>query len=156
MQVTWGSCAGQRIWRCFTLTRATAWRRGKSLRRAPLLTISWLAFRLRRTRPYLVVGWCWYLGTLFPVIGLVQVGEQAMADRYMYVPMVGLLIALAWGAYDAVQWQAGARRAGAMGARRFAIGVRGRRLASDGVLAQQLDLVGACRGSHTAQSHCLQ
>ncbi len=43
-----------------------------------------------RTRPYLAVGWFWYLGTLVPVIGLVQVGEQAHADRYMYIPMVGL------------------------------------------------------------------
>ncbi|HVX61905.1 MAG TPA: tetratricopeptide repeat protein [Pirellulales bacterium] len=76
-----------------------------------LLAISWLAFRLRRSRPYLAVGWCWYLGTLFPVIGLVQVGEQAMADRYMYVPMVGLLIALVWGGYDAARSRAWARRA---------------------------------------------
>ncbi|MBV8828360.1 MAG: glycosyltransferase family 39 protein, partial [Acidobacteriaceae bacterium] len=51
----------------------------------------------RLKRPYAAVGWFWFLGTLVPVIGLVQVGAQARADRYMYVPMVGLLIALAWG-----------------------------------------------------------
>jgi hypothetical protein len=48
-------------------------------------------------RPYLAVGWFWYLGTLVPVIGLVQVGLQARADRYTYVPMIGLSIMLAWG-----------------------------------------------------------
>jgi protein O-mannosyl-transferase len=47
--------------------------------------------------PYLAVGWFWYLGTLMPVIGLVQVGEQAMADRYTYIPLIGLFIAVAWG-----------------------------------------------------------
>ena len=55
-----------------------------------------------RRRPYLAVGWLWFLGTLVPVIGLVQVGAQAMADRYTYVPLIGLFIALAWGARDAI------------------------------------------------------
>ncbi len=50
----------------------------------------------RRRRAYLVTGWFWFLGTLVPVIGLVHVGEQAHADRYMYVPMIGLAIMLAW------------------------------------------------------------
>jgi Flp pilus assembly protein TadD len=57
-----------------------------------LLVIWWL-----RSRPYLLVGWLWYIGTLVPVIGLVQVGEQAMADRYTYVPLTGLFIAVTWG-----------------------------------------------------------
>lgn len=48
-------------------------------------------------RPYLTVGWLWYLGTLVPVIGLVQVGLQARADRYTYIPMIGVAIMLAWG-----------------------------------------------------------
>ena len=70
-----------------------------------LLTISVVAMRAWRTRPYLAVGWFWYLGTLVPVIGLVQVGSQAHADRYMYIPMVGLSIMLAWGAADvATKW----------------------------------------------------
>jgi hypothetical protein len=51
----------------------------------------------RRSRPYLALGWLWYLGTLLPVIGLIQVGAQARADRYTYLPMVGLSIMLAWG-----------------------------------------------------------
>ena len=46
------------------------------------------------------MGWFWYLGTLVPVIGLVQVGEQAMADRYTYIPFIGIFIILAWGAAD--------------------------------------------------------
>jgi len=54
-------------------------------------------------RSYLAVGWCWYLVTLLPVIGLVQVGAQARADRYMYVPMVGLSVMAAWGASDALR-----------------------------------------------------
>ena len=51
-----------------------------------LVATSWLAWSSRRTRPHLLVGWLWYLGTLVPVIGLVQVGGQAMADRYTYIP----------------------------------------------------------------------
>ena len=52
----------------------------------------------RRKNPYLLVGWLWYLGMLVPVIGLTQVGLQAMADRYMYLPQIGLVIGLTWGA----------------------------------------------------------
>ena len=59
-----------------------------------------MVVRLRRGRPYLVTGWFWYLGTLIPVIGLVQVGAQAHADRYTYIPMAGLSILVAWGAAE--------------------------------------------------------
>jgi tetratricopeptide (TPR) repeat protein len=55
------------------------------------------AIRMARRAPYLVVGWFWYLGTLVPVIGIVQVGWQAMADRYAYVPLIGIFIIVAWG-----------------------------------------------------------
>jgi tetratricopeptide (TPR) repeat protein len=51
-----------------------------------------------RKHPYLLVGWLWYLGTLVPVIGLMQVGEQARADRYTYLPLIGVFVMLAWGA----------------------------------------------------------
>jgi tetratricopeptide (TPR) repeat protein len=68
-----------------------------------LLGISALVLRVWQSHPYLAVGWFWFLGTLVPVIGLVQVGAQARADRYMYIPMVGLLIMLAWGAADALK-----------------------------------------------------
>ena len=58
------------------------------------LTIHW------RDRRYLAMGWFWFLGTLVPVIGLIQVGEQAMADRYMYLPQLGIFIAVVWIVWD--------------------------------------------------------
>lgn len=65
-----------------------------------LVIVSILVMRQARSHPYLPVGWFWYLGTLVPVIGLVQVSDQAMADRYTYVPLVGLFIIVAYGAFD--------------------------------------------------------
>ena len=59
-----------------------------------------------KTRPYLIVGWLWFLGTLVPVIGLVQVGGQTMADRYFYIPSIGLFLALVFGMADlAKKWR---------------------------------------------------
>ena len=58
------------------------------------MTIAAIVFR--RQRPYLFTGWCWYLGMLLPVIGLVQVGEQGHADRYTYLPQIGLFVAVVW------------------------------------------------------------
>ncbi len=55
-------------------------------------------FWLRNRHPWLLMGWLWFLGTLVPVIGLVQVGGQAMADRYLYIPSIGLLVLIIWGA----------------------------------------------------------
>jgi protein O-mannosyl-transferase len=57
------------------------------------------AVRLLRRAPYVAVGWFWYLGLLVPVIGIVQVGDQAMADRFTYLPIVGLSVIAAWGAH---------------------------------------------------------
>jgi len=65
-----------------------------------LILISFLALRFRRARPWLLTGWFWFLGTLVPVIGLVQVGDQAWADRYTYLPLIGLFIILVWGAAE--------------------------------------------------------
>jgi tetratricopeptide (TPR) repeat protein len=62
-----------------------------------LVCVSLLVIRTARKLPYLVVGWFWYIGTLIPVIGLVKVGLQAMADRYTYVPLIGLFIMIVWG-----------------------------------------------------------
>jgi Flp pilus assembly protein TadD len=62
-----------------------------------LLGISFLVLRFGRTRRYLPLGWFWFLGTLVPVIGLVQVGGQSLADRYSYIPYIGLFIMIAWG-----------------------------------------------------------
>jgi Flp pilus assembly protein TadD len=65
-----------------------------------LLSITVLVLRTVRSHPYLTTGWLWYLGTLVPVIGIVQVGSQALADRYTYVPLIGLFIVMAWGLPD--------------------------------------------------------
>jgi Tfp pilus assembly protein PilF len=65
-----------------------------------LAGLSFLVIRYCKSRPWLLVGWLWYLGTLVPVIGLVQVGAQAMADRYTYLPSIGLFIMFAWGLPD--------------------------------------------------------
>jgi tetratricopeptide (TPR) repeat protein len=65
-----------------------------------LAAVSVAVLYLGRRKPYLIVGWFWYLGTLVPVIGLMQAGSQAMADRYAYIPLIGLFIIIAWGASD--------------------------------------------------------
>jgi protein O-mannosyl-transferase len=65
-----------------------------------LAATSALVWKQRFARRYLVTGWLWYLGTLVPVIGLVQVGDQAMADRYAYIPLLGVFVMVVWGAAD--------------------------------------------------------
>lgn len=74
---------------------------------AVLAVITVLVVAAVRRAPYLAVGWFWYLGTLVPVIGLVQVGEQGMADRYTYVPSIGALIMLAWALQALVRRDSG-------------------------------------------------
>ena len=86
---------------------------------AALCAISAAALSARR-RPYLAVGWLWFLGTLVPVIGLVQIGPQGLADRYTYVPLIGLFIALAWSARDLIA-ALGARFAMRAAAAAFAV-----------------------------------
>jgi len=65
-----------------------------------LVAVSLLVWHARRNAPYLLIGCLWFFGTLVPVIGLVQVGGQALADRYTYVPLIGVFIAIAYGADD--------------------------------------------------------
>ena len=65
---------------------------------ALLAVISWAAVRFASRYPYLPVGWFWFLLALLPVIGLLQAGSQAMADRFSYLPKIGILILIAWGA----------------------------------------------------------
>jgi protein O-mannosyl-transferase len=73
-----------------------------------LIGITALCLFQRRNRPYLIVGWLWFLGTLVPVIGFVQIGGQTMADRYFYIPSIGLFIALVFGLADfAKRWRVG-------------------------------------------------
>ena len=71
-----------------------------------LVSVSFLAIRIVKQSPYFAMGWMWYLGTLVPVIGLVQVGRQSMADRYTYVPLIGIFIIIAWGVPELVaKWR---------------------------------------------------
>lgn len=65
-----------------------------------LVTLTVAAVLARRRAPYLFVGWLWYVITLLPVIGIVQVGDQGMADRYTYITLIGLFVAVVWGAAD--------------------------------------------------------
>jgi protein O-mannosyl-transferase len=78
---------------------------------AAVMLAAWSALFLWRARqnPHYVVGWLWFLGTLVPTIGLVQVGVQSMADRYLYLPGIGLFLAVAWGLGDLVRWRPSAR-----------------------------------------------
>ena len=78
---------------------------------ALLVALSVLAWRTRRTRPYLLVGWLWYLGTLVPVIGIVKAGDQAMADRFTYLPAIGIFLAATWAIADAASRDPRTRRA---------------------------------------------
>jgi Tfp pilus assembly protein PilF len=75
-----------------------------------IILVTLAVFRLRKTQPYLLVGWLWFLGMLVPVIGLVQVGVQSHADRYTYLPIVGCSVALTWGLHDlSAGWRYGHR-----------------------------------------------
>jgi tetratricopeptide (TPR) repeat protein len=86
-----------------------AWR--LALAAFALVGITTLAIWQSRQRPYLIVGWLWFLGTLIPVIGLVQVGSQYMADRYSYVAFIGCFICLAWGGWDLANSKLGLKKA---------------------------------------------
>jgi hypothetical protein len=76
-----------------------------------LLSLTAFVLGAGRRRPYLVVGWLWYVGTLVPVIGLIKVGAQGMADRYTYVPLIGIFVAVTWGLSDLVRGRGAAERA---------------------------------------------
>ncbi|MFN8600294.1 MAG: tetratricopeptide repeat protein [Candidatus Binatia bacterium] len=78
---------------------------------AVLIALTALAWRTRRAQPYLLVGWLWYLGTLVPVIGIVKAGDQAMADRFTYLPAIGIFLAATWAIADAASRDSRARRA---------------------------------------------
>lgn len=111
-----------------------------------LAIASFLVFRFGRRQPYLRTGWLWYLGTLVPVIGLVQTGGQARADRYTYVPLIGLTVMAAWGL------QAGLDRRPA--ARRAAIAACALCLAALSWVAHRQ--VGVWRDNYTLYSHAVQ
>lgn len=79
-------------------TQIPAWQIGAAA--VLLVVISAFAWAMRKRAPYVLIGWLWFLGTLVPVIGLVQVGGQALADRYTYFPLIGVFIAIGFGAMD--------------------------------------------------------
>jgi tetratricopeptide (TPR) repeat protein len=85
----------------YPLPELTAWSVLGSC--ALLLALSLLALKAAVKRPYALVGWLWFLGMLVPVIGFVKVGLQSMADRYMYLPLIGLALPVVWGIGDAVE-----------------------------------------------------
>jgi tetratricopeptide (TPR) repeat protein len=67
-----------------------------------LILVTFLCWRIRKEKPYCLIGWLWFLGTLVPVIGIVQVGSQSLAERYTYIPSIGIFIAVVWLVADAV------------------------------------------------------
>jgi tetratricopeptide (TPR) repeat protein len=68
-----------------------------------LVAITVAALKTKKSYPYFIVGWLWYLGTMVPVIGLIQAGDQSMADRFTYIPLIGLFIIVAWGVPDVLR-----------------------------------------------------
>jgi hypothetical protein len=84
--------------RGYTLAGIPAWHVAGSL--LLIGAITWAVVVERTRRPYLLVGWSWYLVTVLPVIGLVQAGRQALADRFTYIPMIGVLVAVVWMAQE--------------------------------------------------------
>lgn len=120
---------------------------------AAMIAVTAAAVRAARTRPYFIVGWLWYLITLVPVIGLVQVGKQPMADRYTYVPLLGLFFIISWGGSEVL-----------LGRDRQAVSASLARKAAAGVLAAAVILalipaayaqVGVWRDSITLWRHAI-
>lgn len=107
--VSYVAYLGKMVWPtdlAITYPMPSAWPVWQVLLSATAISvITGVAIRARKERPYLVVGWLWYLGTLVPVIGLIQHGVQSMADHYTYLPMVGIYVALVWLIADVVQQQ---------------------------------------------------
>lgn len=101
--VSYASYLGNMIWplKLTMLYPIREWHIGQVVISGALIVLlTALAVRTWRRHPYIAVGWFWYLGTLVPVIGLVQVGPQRMADRYTYIPLIGVFIIIAWGLSD--------------------------------------------------------
>jgi hypothetical protein len=96
-RITSGRPSGPEVSRRSIPTPAHRFPPGRSFMAAALVVaMTALAFKLRRSYPFVLVGWLWYVATLLPVIGLVQVGSQGMADRYTYIPLIGIFIIVSW------------------------------------------------------------
>jgi tetratricopeptide (TPR) repeat protein len=111
--ISYGRYLGKLFWPAHLAVyypRPGQWPMGEVLLGAGLiLVVSALVCMRRRRCPYSLMGWLWFVGTLVPVIGLVQAGGQAMADRYTYLPTLGVLILTIWGAHELVQGKAEVR-----------------------------------------------
>ena len=105
--------AGLAVFYPFPRNGAPAW--DVALAGTLLAGFSALAFRQRRKQPWLLMGWLWYLVILLPVVGIIQVGQQAHADRYTYLPQIGIYVALTWlAAQWAAKWHAGRMTMGSL------------------------------------------
>jgi tetratricopeptide (TPR) repeat protein len=109
-----------------------------------LLALSAVAWGQRRRRPWIGIGWLWFLGTLVPVAGIVQVGLQSMADRYTYLPIIGVQIALLWTLRDVAL---------SLGARRVWIGIGGLTLLGCSMLTWRQ--LGVWKNSFTLFDHAI-
>ena len=101
--ISYLSYIGKMIWPCglAVFYPYAKWLPGQAIVSGLVIVcLSVLVIRSARRFPYLATGWLWYLGALVPVIGLVQIGSQSMADRYTYIPLVGLFVVVAWGIPD--------------------------------------------------------
>jgi protein O-mannosyl-transferase len=106
--VSYAVYIGQMFWPArlavfYPLNAPPFWETGLAL--SFIVTVTVVVFLRRKQNPFLLVGWLWYLGMLVPVIGIIQVGEQAHADRYTYLPQIGLYLMLAYGAADLLKNQ---------------------------------------------------
>jgi Flp pilus assembly protein TadD len=122
-----GLRAGNALWSCLVYLRKMIWPSDlaifyphpgfsfpwwKGVAAAGILSaLTAVALACRRRRPVLVVGWAWYLGTLVPVLGFIQVGAQGLADRYTYLPLIGIFLAAAWSFPGAARGAPEVRRA---------------------------------------------
>jgi Flp pilus assembly protein TadD len=119
-----------------------------------LAGFSLLVKRFAASRPYLLVGWLWFLGTLVPVIGLVQVGEQAWADRYTYLPLVGIFMVFVWCVSDWVEGQAARNKVGdKTSSRRTRLVVVAAALVGLGMAIQTVRQMGYWKDTRTLFAH---
>ena len=125
-----------------------------SLAVALLIAISIGAWVFRKTRPYLFVGWAWYLGMMVPVIGFIQISYYARADRYTYLPQIGLYIMITWGVAELfARWRMAAGDS-CHGSRARDRRARGADSRPDFLLARQRKTVGSCCGYRPEQFRC--
>ena len=118
---------------------------------AALAAVTLAVIRYRRRAPYLLVGWLWFLVTLVPVIGIVQAGDQALADRFTYVPLIGIFIAIAWGVPALI----GIGERDEPGARSQVLGAAGAAVVVSLAFAAHKQ-VGYWRSSNTLFSHAIR